>query len=73
MANKTKRGKIKTLDVVLAVVAILLVAFIVAMIVTFWKFQSVPDTLVVAVLGTGGSELVLSAIITIVKKKYGAD
>jgi len=65
--------KIKTLDLILIVVAILLVAFIVAMIITFWKFQQIPDVLVTCVLGTGTAELLASAIITIVKKRCGVN
>lgn len=60
----------KTLDKILVIVAIFLFCFIAIMVITFWKFQSVPDVLITCVLGTGTAELIVSALITIVKKKY---
>lgn len=59
----------KTLDKVLIVLGTFLFLFIVTMIVTFWVFQSVPESLVYAVLGTGTSEAILTCIITCIKKK----
>ena len=65
---KTFLGKIERfLDKVIIVLGIFLAAFIITMIVTFWKFQSVPDTLIEAVLNTGKFEAALTAGITIVK------
>lgn len=59
----------KTLDKVLIILGTFVFLFVVAMIVTFWKFQSVPDSLIVAVLGSGTSEAILTCIITCIKKK----
>lgn len=59
----TKKKKAKTSNVILAVLGLFLLAFIVTMIVMFWKFQAVPDTLIQYTLGAGGVEaLVLAAI-----------
>lgn len=41
----------KTLDKILLTVAIFDVLFVITMIVIFWIFQSVPDVLIVAVMG----------------------
>lgn len=60
----------KTLNKILIIVAAFLFLFIVTMIVTFWKFQQIPDVLVTCVLGTGSAELILSALIEIFKRKY---
>lgn len=59
----------KTLDKVLIILGTFVFLFVVAMIVTFWVFQSVPDSLIVAVLGSGTSEAILTCIITCIKKK----
>lgn len=59
----------KTLDKILIILGTFLGLFIIAMIVLFCVFQSVPDTLIVAVLGSGTSEAVLTCIITCIKKK----
>lgn len=65
---KTFLGKVERfLDKVIIVLGMFLAAFIITMIVTFWKFQSVPDTLIEAVLNTGKFEAALTAGITIVK------
>ena len=57
----------KTLDIVLIILGLLLVAFITTMIVLFANYQSVPDTLIEQVLDTGKFELIAMAAITIVK------
>lgn len=59
----------KTLDKILICIGIFIGLFIIAMIVLFCIFQSIPDTLVIAVLGSGGTECVLCALITISKFK----
>ena len=47
----------------LLVLGLFVLAFIVCMIVTYWRFQAVPDTLIQYTLGAGGIEaLALSAI-----------
>ena len=65
---KTFLGKIeKFIDKIIIVMGIFLGLFIITMIVTFWHFQSVPDTLIEAVLNTGKFEAALTALLTIVK------
>lgn len=61
----------KTLDLVLIILAVFLFVFVVAMMVTFWKFQSVPEALIYAVMGNGGIELISTTFITINKLKKG--
>lgn len=61
----------KTLDRILLILGIFVGIFVVTMIVTFWVFQSVPDTLIIAVLGSGGTEAVMCALITLSKHKLG--
>lgn len=63
----------KTLDKILKFLAFFLIAFIICMIVLFCIFQSVPDTLITCVLGTGLGELIMTTIITVVKKKYKSE
>ena len=59
----TKKKKGSTSNVILALLGLALLAFIVTMIVTFWKYNAVPDTLIQYTLGAGGVEaLVLAAI-----------
>lgn len=59
----TRKSKTKTANVVLTILGVFLLAFITAMIVTFWKFQQVPDMLIQMTMGAGGLEaLVLAAI-----------
>lgn len=59
--------KNKTSNIILLVLGVFLFTFIVMMIITYWKFQSVPDMLIQCVLGTGGLEGILLAAIKIVK------
>lgn len=63
----------KTLDKILILVGIFIALFVISMIVLFCIFQSIPDTLVVSVLGSGGTECILCAIIQIAKHKKGVD
>lgn len=70
---KRRKKKVNTLDKVLILLGAFLVLFIIAMIVLFCLFQSVPDTLIVAVLGSGSTEAVLCCIITCIKKKVGIE
>ncbi len=63
------RRHIKALDVALIVVAAFFVAFTTAMIVTFWRFQMVPDTLIASFYASCGIELVMAAWIETKKKK----
>ena len=65
------RRHIKALDVALIVVAAFFVAFTAAMIVTFWRYQMVPDTLVASFYASCGIELVMAAWIETKKKNKG--
>ena len=56
---------------VLAILGSFLLAFIAFMIVTFWRFQTVPDTLIQYTLGAGGVEALLLAGIKISKVVTG--
>ena len=53
------------------VVAAFFVAFTAAMIVTFWRYQMVPDTLVASFYASCGIELVMAAWIETKKKHKG--
>lgn len=59
----------KTLDKILLILGIFLGLFIITMIILFCIYQSIPDTLVVAVLGSGSSEALFCCIVTCIKKK----
>lgn len=59
--------KRKTSNVVLLVLGLFVLAFIVCMIVTYWRFQSVPDTLIQYTLGAGGVEALSLALIKVSK------
>lgn len=68
------KKKSNTLTKILYTVGLFLSLFIVVMIITFWKYQSVPDTLIVAVLGAGGIQSIACAFITIKNwKKYNKE
>ena len=60
----------KTLNRILIIVGVFLALFIITMIVLFCIFQGIPDTLVIGVLGSGGTECILCAIIEVVKLKH---
>ena len=63
----TRKSKTKTANVVLTILGVFLLAFIVSMIVTFWKFQQVPDVLIQMTMGAGGLEAFVLAAIKISK------
>ena len=46
---------------VLAILGSFLLTFIACMVVTFWRFRTVPDTLIQYTLGAGGVEALLLA------------
>lgn len=56
---------------VLIILGAFLLVFIACMIVTFWRFQTVPDTLIQYTLGAGGVEALLLAGIKISKVVTG--
>ena len=61
----------KTSNTVLLVLGIFVLAFIVCMIVTYWRFQAVPDTLIQYTLGAGGLEALALAAIKVSKVVRG--
>lgn len=60
-----------TSNLILAIVGVFTLIFIIAMIVTFWVKDSVPDTLIQYTLGAGGIECLLLAGIKISKVVKG--
>lgn len=63
--------KRKTSNIALLFLAVSIPAFIITMIVTFWVFQSVPDTLIQYTLGAGGVETLALALIKVSKVMKG--
>ena len=57
----------RTTSIVLLVLGLFLLVFISAMVVTYWRFQSVPDALIQGVLGAGGVEAFFLAAIKVCK------
>lgn len=66
---KKRRKHIKALDVALVIVAAFFVAFTVVMVVTFWQFQMIPDTLVASFYASCGIELIMAAWIETKKQQ----
>lgn len=64
-----KKKHIKALDVALIIVAAFFVAFTAVMVVTFWRFQMIPDTLATCFYSSCGIELVAAAWIETKKPK----
>ena len=62
-----------TSNLVLIILGAFLLVFIACMIVTFWRFQTVPDTLIQYTLGAGGAEALLLAGIKISKVVTGGN
>ena len=62
-----------TSNLVLIILGAFLLVFIACMIVTFWRFQTVPDTLIQYTLGAGGVEALLLAGIKISKVVTGGN
>ena len=55
MKNKKKKG-VKTMDVILVIVGVLLISFTITMIVMFIKYGAIPDTLCTCVFAALGGE-----------------
>jgi len=55
MKNKKKKG-VRTMDVILVVVGVLLISFTITMIVMFVKYGAIPDTLCTCVFAALGGE-----------------
>lgn len=62
---------VKTSNRVLLAMGIFALVFIALMVVTYWRFQSVPDTLIQYTLGAGGIESLALAFIKIAKTVAG--
>ena len=73
MNRNRKKPKMKTANKVLILLGSFVLAFVVTMTVTYWKFQSVPDTLIQYTLGAGGVEVLALAGIKISKVWSGED
>lgn len=56
-----------TANVILMIMGCFICLFVIVMIITFWKFGSVPDTLIQYTLGAGGIECLLLAAIKVSK------
>lgn len=67
MSQNKKKNRKKTSNRVLLVLGLFVLAFIVTMVITYWKFQAVPDTLIQYTLGAGGVEVLALALIKISK------
>ena len=63
----------RTSDRVLLAMGAFLVAFIAVMVLTFWRFGAVPDSLVQCTLGAGGVEALLLAAIKVSKVLSGQE
>lgn len=63
----------KTMDIILVIVGVLLLAFTVTMIWLFVQFQSVPDSLIAAFFGLMGTECGVMGWIKNVKEKKNKD
>ena len=73
MDIEDKFRNMKKMDLILLIIGIFIAAFIITMIVLFCVYQAVPDTLIQYVLGAGGLEALLLAIIKITKVKQGKE
>lgn len=73
LARKRPRKARKTSNTVLIILGLFVLAFILVMIVTYWRFQSVPDVLIQYTLGAGGIETVALAAIKISKTFKGGN
>ncbi len=63
----------RTSDRVLLAMGAFLVVFIGVMVLTFWRFGAVPDSLVQCTLGAGGVEALLLAAIKVSKVLSGQE
>ncbi|MCD7805250.1 MAG: hypothetical protein LUH03_08940 [Oscillospiraceae bacterium] len=66
--KKTERKPLGTIDKILIILGGFMGLFTIAMIVTFYIKDAVPDTLITCVMGCSGVEGVLTAAITISKQ-----
>ena len=68
MTSKSKKND--GLDKALIFVAIFILLFVVSMEVMYYVMGSVPDALIIGVMGSGGCECICALLIYICKKKY---
>ena len=73
IARKRPRKARKTSNTVLIILGLFVLVFIVTMIITYWRFRSVPDSLIQYTLGAGGIETVALAAIKISKTFKGGN
>lgn len=67
--NKQKK-EIRTMDLILVIVGLLLISFTVSMILIFRKYGSVPDTLITCVFAALAGECGVMGIIKTTKIRY---
>lgn len=67
--KKDKDKDLKT-DSILKALGIFLLLFIVSIEVMFYICGSIPDSLVIGVLGSGGTECICCLFVFLIKKKY---
>ena len=65
-----EKKKLNFTDYALIAVGVTTVLFIIAMIITFWKFQDIPDTLVNNFFRAIFGEISIAGILTCNKRKY---
>ncbi len=71
--KKTEKKPLGTIDKILIILGGFMGLFTIAMIVTFYIKDAVPDTLITCVMGCGGVEGILTAAITISKQITSSD
>ena len=68
MSAKRRRRRRHTMDIILIIMGVLLVAFTVCMVYLFIRFQAVPDALISSFFATFGAEGGFMAVIMVAKK-----
>lgn len=68
MRTKRRRRRKHTMDIILIIMGVLLVAFTVCMVYLFIRFQAVPDVLISSFFATFGAEGGFMAVIMVAKK-----
>lgn len=68
--NSKKSSKEISTDTALKFLAVFMLGFIVSMEVMYYICGSVPDALIVGVLGSGGTECICCMFIYLIKQKY---
>ena len=68
-----EKKKIRTMDIILAIIAVVLIIFIVVMVLTYWHMGGVPDILITAVFGACLGEFGFMTWIKTTKEKTGGN